>query len=108
MIPIVNLQQKMAGLDKPWSPVEVARVNDQALRLAWIEGEYHWHQHREEDELFYVLDGEINIHVRGHADVRLRTGEMAVIPKGTEHRPVSAGRSFILMFEPAALKSRGD
>jgi mannose-6-phosphate isomerase-like protein (cupin superfamily) len=108
MIPIVNLQGQMKQIDAPWSPVDIARVNDQVVRMALIEGAYHWHRHSNEDELFYVLKGEIKIQVRDQTDVHLRDGEMAVIPKGVEHRPTSEGPSYILMFEPFALKSRGD
>jgi len=108
MIPIVNLQERMKHIDQPWSPVDVARVNDQVVRMAWIEGQYHWHKHTNEDELFYVLQGDIVIQVKDQPDVHLRDGEMAVIPRGVEHRPTSRGPSYILMFEPFALKSRGD
>jgi mannose-6-phosphate isomerase-like protein (cupin superfamily) len=108
MIPIVNLQDKMNQIDRPWSPVDIARVNDQVVRMALLEGAYHWHKHTNEDEMFYVLKGEIVIQVKDQPDVRLRDGEMAVIPKGVEHRPTSEGLSYILMFEPFALKSRGD
>jgi mannose-6-phosphate isomerase-like protein (cupin superfamily) len=108
MIPTVNLQDKMSQIDGPWSPVDIARVNDQVVRMALIEGVYHWHKHTNEDELFYVLRGKIVIRLKGQLDVRLRDGEMAVIPKGVEHQPSSEGPSYILMFEPFALKSRGD
>ncbi len=108
MIPIVNLQQSMEAITKAWSPVDIAIVNDQVVRMALIEGEYHWHRHTHEDELFYVLQGEIAIQVRDGPDVVLHHGEMAVIPKGLEHRPTSAGPSYILMFEPRALRSRGN
>jgi len=108
MIPVINLQESMDAIAQPWSPVDVASVNDQVVRLALIEGEYHWHKHSKEDELFYVLEGEIAIQVRGQPDIVLHSGELAVIPKGVEHRPTSAGPSYILMFEPAVLKSVGD
>jgi len=76
--------------------------------MASIQGAYHWHRHQHEDELFYVLEGEIVIEVKGQPNVRLRSGEMVVIPKDVEHRPTSDGRSYILMFEPAVLQRRGD
>ena len=108
MIRIINVSYTMRDIDKAWSPVDIARVNDQVVRIAMIQGAYHWHKHAKEDELFYVLEGEIVIQVKDQADVRLRAGEMAVIPKGVEHRPTSEGPSYILMFEPLALQSRGD
>jgi mannose-6-phosphate isomerase-like protein (cupin superfamily) len=76
--------------------------------MAMIEGEYHWHKHTNEDELFYVLRGSIIIQLRGQQDLTLREGEMAVIPKGVEHCPKSEGPSYILLFEPYALDTGGD
>ena len=108
MIPTINLQNQMDAIARPWSPVDIAQVNDQVLRLALIDGEYHWHKHGNEDELFYVLKGSIVIQVEGQPDVVLHDGEMAVIPKGVEHCPKSKAPSYILMFEPAALVSKGD
>ena len=108
MISVVNLEEAMGQISQPWSPRDIVRVNDQVVRLALIQGEYHWHLHAAEDELFYVLEGEVVIEVEGMPDVRLGQGEMAVVPKGTPHRPTSQGPSYILMFEPFALKSRGD
>jgi mannose-6-phosphate isomerase-like protein (cupin superfamily) len=104
----INLEEKAKEIDRPWSPLEVARVNDQVVRLAMVEGEYHWHKHTNEDELFYVLEGRITIHLRDQPGVALGEGEMAVVPKGMEHRPQSEGLSYILVFEPHALMSRGD
>jgi len=108
MIPVVNLQACMNAITAPWSPTDIAVVNDQVVRMALIEGEYHWHKHTSEDELFYVLQGEIVIQVRDEPVVVLHSGEMAVIPRGVEHRPTSVGPSYILMFEPRTLRSRGD
>ena len=108
MIAKINLEEKAAEIDKPWSPVDIARVNDQVVRMAMIEGEYHWHKHTNEDELFFVYDGEIIIQLRGQPDVTLHEGEMAVVPKGVEHCPKSAGPSYILVFERHALVSSGD
>jgi len=76
--------------------------------MALFLGEYHWHRHEEEDELFYVHKGEVTIKIKGYPDVVLRAGEMAVIPRDVEHRPESAGPSYVLMFEPRKLRSKGD
>ena len=108
MIPVIKLQRQMDAIQTPWSPVDIARVNDQVLRLALIDGQYHWHTHTGEDELFYVLKGNIVIQVKDQPDVVLHDGEMAVIPKDVQHCPKSDGPSYILMFEPAALVSKGD
>jgi len=104
----LSLAEKIEEIDKPWSTVEVALVNDQAVRLAKIQGEYHWHKHTNEDELFYVLKGEMILQLEDQPDISLTEGEMAVVPKGLEHCPRSEGVSYILMVEPQALVSRGD
>ena len=108
MIPTVNLEEAICEIDGLWSPVEVARVNDQVLRMALFLGEYHWHKHTGEDELFFVYRGRIVIQIRGHEDVILGAGELAVVPRGVEHRPVSHGPSYVIIFEPHALRSVGD
>jgi len=95
-------------LDQPWSPLDVARVNDQVVRMSFIEGEYHWHKHTNEDELFYVYKGKIVIQLKDQEDIILQKGEMVVIPKGVEHCPKSLEPSHVLVFEPYVLKSRGD
>ena len=108
MIPVVDVGEKAAEITEPWSPVDVAYINDQVIRLALFHGEYHWHRHGEEDELFYVVKGGITIRLRSQPDVVLGEGQLCVVPKGVEHRPESPEPSVVLLFEPRALKSRGD
>lgn len=109
MIPIINLADKIKEIGgKPWSPIEVARINDQVVRMALLEGEYHWHKHKNEDELFYVIKGEIVIQLKDQPDITLSEGQMAVVPKGVLHCPKSLRPSYVLMFEPFVLKSTGD
>jgi mannose-6-phosphate isomerase-like protein (cupin superfamily) len=108
MIPRIDLKAEIKKLLKPWSPIEILRVNDQVVRFALYDGEYPWHKHANEDELFYVYRGSIVIRVKGHPNITLREGEMAVMPKGVEHSPKSLEPSYVLMFEPQALKSQGD
>jgi mannose-6-phosphate isomerase-like protein (cupin superfamily) len=108
MICTINLDDKIAEIKRPWTPIEVARVNDQVVRMALMDGEFHWHKHTKEDELFYVYKGSIIIQLKDQPDIRLNEGEMAVIPKGVEHCPRSSEPSYNLLFEPAALSTRGD
>jgi mannose-6-phosphate isomerase-like protein (cupin superfamily) len=108
MIPIINLEDKIKQIDKPWSPIELARVNDQVVRISLVKGEFHWHKHTDEDELFYVYKGRIIIQLKDQSDIALDEGEMAVIPKGLEHCPKSAEPSYVLLFEPCVLQTRGD
>ena len=101
MIPKQTISKKIKEINgKPWSPVDIAKVNDQAVRLALFEGEYHWHTHKNEDEFFLVHSGEIVIQIKDQPDINLKTGETAVIPKGIEHCPKSIKPSYVLMFEP--------
>ena len=108
MIHGINLNDKMKSLTAPWTPIEVARVNNQVVRMAIFKGEFHWHSHINQDELFYVHRGKITIRLRGQPDIQLNAGEMAVIPAGVEHCPESTEESCVLLFEPAALKKDGD
>jgi len=108
MISKICLGDIIKKLDQPWSPLDVARVNDQVVRMSFIEGEYHWHKHTNEDELFYVYKGKIVIQLKDQEDIILQKGEMVVIPKGVEHCPKSLEPSHVLVFEPYVLKSRGD
>jgi len=108
MIPVVDVGEKAAEITEPWSPLDMAYINDQVIRLALFQGVYHWHKHAEEDELFYVVKGSIKIGLRSQPDVVLGEGQLCVVPKGVEHRPESPGPSVVLLFEPQALKSRGD
>ncbi|MFX1258778.1 MAG: cupin domain-containing protein [Promethearchaeota archaeon] len=105
----INLKDKIKEInEKPWHPVDVARLNDQVIRLALFKGEYHWHKHENEDELFYVIKGKITIQLREEDNIVLNQGEMTVIPKGIMHCPKSKEDSYVLMFEPYKLQSKGD
>lgn len=106
---MINLEDKIKELNgKAWFPIEVAHVNDQVVRLALMKGEYHWHDHPNEDELFYVVKGTLIIQVENKEDIILNQGEIAVIPKGVRHCPKSEVNTYVLMFEPAELKSAGN
>ena len=104
----INLEKITKTLQKPWSPKDILELNDQVIRIALFEGEYHWHKHEEEDELFFVIEGEITIQRKNQEEIIIRKGEMVLIPKKTEHKPISKEKSFVLLFEPKKLKSRGD
>jgi quercetin dioxygenase-like cupin family protein len=108
MISAISLEDEIKKLDQPWSPIEVARVNDQVIRMSLVKGKYHWHKHTNEDELFYVYRGKIVIQLKDQKDIVLHEGDMAVIPKGVEHCPKSIEPSYVSVFEPSVLKSRGD
>ena len=108
MIPVIDLEEKIRAIEKPWSPIDVAYINDQVVRAAVFHGDYHWHKHDGEDELFLVHRGAIRIQVKGQDVIELGEGQLCVIPMGVEHMPGSDEPSVVLMFEPSALKSTGD
>jgi mannose-6-phosphate isomerase-like protein (cupin superfamily) len=102
----INLAQKLARIDEAWVPGIVGALNGQHVKLAWFEGEFLWHAHAEEDELFLVIQGRVEIQFRDHA-VPLVPGEMCIVPRGVEHRPVAEGRAGVLLFEPSGTRNTG-
>lgn len=94
----------MRKIKNPWTPIDIARVNNQVVRMALFKGQYHWHSHKK-DELFYVLNGTIKIRIRNSKDIKLSKGEMVVVPKGVEHCTESKKGAYVLMFEPSDMKS---
>ncbi len=104
----ICLNDKMAEIKEPWTPENVTALNGQVIRLALFKGEYHWHSHKDEDELIFVYKGRIVVQFKDRPNVELSSGEMLAIPKCVEHCPKSVEDSFVLMFEPASLKSKGN
>ena len=103
----VNLDEKLSLFDQPWSPKIVGRLNDYDIQVAKALGEFVWHQHADTDELFLVLKGRLVIQLRDD-DVELDPGELFVVPKGVEHRPVSSDGVEVLLIEPAGTVNTGD
>ena len=109
MISKIKLKDRMNEISgKHCTPINVTQLNGQVVRMSYIDGEFHWHKHKGEDELFYILKGRIVIRLKNQSDIILSEGEMAVIPKGVEHRPESLDPTYVLLFEPKNLKSKGD
>ena len=102
----VNLREKLALISDHWNPRIVAELNGQTVKLVKFQGEFVWHAHAAEDELFLVLKGSFQMDFRDRS-VALNEGEFLVVPRGVEHRPVAAGEVEILLFEPAAIQHTG-
>lgn len=102
----VNLQDKFAKFEEVWTPKIVAESNGQLVKLAKGKDKLVWHAHEEEDELFFVVQGQLVIHLRDD-DVVLNPGEMFVVPKGVEHCPEATEETHFLMIEPASTKHTG-
>lgn len=108
MINKVNLAEKFALFDEHWSPKVVAELNGQHVKLVKLKGEFIWHSHQHEDELFFVVKGSLTIKLRDEEDVVLREGEFFVVPRGVEHLPVAEEEAHVLLFEPASTLNTGD
>lgn len=103
----VNLKEKLSAFDEIWSPRIVAELNGQHVKVAKVQGEFTWHHHEKEDELFLVVQGTMELQFRDRT-VTLREGELCVVPRGVEHRPVAAQEAHVLLFEPASTRNTGN
>ena len=103
----INLEEKLTKFSEHWSPKIIAKLNDYHLKLAKVQGEFIWHDHPETDELFIVVKGQLDILFRD-GKVTLNEGEMFVVPKGVEHKPVAENECHILLIEPAGTVNTGD
>lgn len=103
----INLQEKLSKFSEHWSPKVVAQMNDYLFKVVKVQGEFIWHNHPETDEVFIVLKGRLAIHLRD-GSVVLGEGEMFVVPKGVEHKPVAAEECHILLVEPAGTVNTGE
>ena len=104
----VNLAEKLGSFSDHWAPRIVARYNDHEVRLVKVEGEFIWHQHDDTDELFLILEGRLDMEFRDRT-VILNSGELVVVPKGTEHRPCARnGEVKLLLIDPRDMPNTGD
>ncbi|QKY17536.1 cupin domain-containing protein [Halorubrum sp. CBA1229] len=104
----VTLASAFASIDERWDPHLAGELNGQAVKLAKAEGDFVWHSHADADELFLVTEGRLRIEFRDRDDVTLEAGELLVVPRGTEHRPVAEPEAHMLLFEPAGTRNTGD
>lgn len=102
----INLAEKFSQFSDHWSPKITAELNGQHVKLVKFRGEFVWHQHEHEDELFFVVRGAFRMEFRDR-QIELREGEMIVVPRGVEHRPVAEEEVCVMLFEPAATVNTG-
>lgn len=102
----VNLEEKFATFHEHWQPRIVGELNGQQVKIARLLGEFVWHHHEQEDELFLVVSGELLMEYRDRTVV-LREGEFCIVPRGVEHRPVAESEVKVLLFEPASTLNTG-
>jgi mannose-6-phosphate isomerase-like protein (cupin superfamily) len=103
----INLRDKLALFSEHWSPRVVAEMNDYQFKLAKLQGEFVWHAHADTDEVFIVLEGRLTLQFRDR-EVPLAAGEMYVVPKGVEHRPVAVNECCVMLAEPRGVVNTGD
>ena len=108
----IDLGRKLEAVDGYWQPRVVAEMNDYQFKVVKLEGDFIWHAHADTDETFLVLDGELQIDIRGgpsaQSTLSLRAGQMAVIPKGVEHRPRALREAKVMLIEPRGVVNTGD
>jgi mannose-6-phosphate isomerase-like protein (cupin superfamily) len=103
----ISINAKLAQIHEHWSPTIIAELNGQHVKAAKFQGEFVWHHHPNEDELFLVVRGEFRMEFRDRT-VDLAAGDMIVVPRGIEHRPVAAEEVHVLLFEPAGTLNTGN
>ena len=107
----INLAEKLASFSEHWSPKIVAELNGQHVKVAKLQGEFDWHFHELEDELFWVISGNLQMHIRettGERTVEIKAGELFVVPRGVEHKPVAESEVELVLFEPATTLNTGN
>lgn len=103
----VNINQKLSQFHDHWHPRIVGELNGQHVKLAKLKGEFIWHQHDAEDEMFLVLQGQLRMEFRDRTE-EIGEGEFIIVPKGVEHRPVAEQEVEVMLFEPASTLNTGD
>lgn len=103
----VVIKEKFSQIREHWSPKVVAKLNDYHFKIAKVEGEFIWHSHPETDEAFFIVDGQLKILFRD-GEVVLNKGDLFVVKKGVEHKPVAEKECHILMIEPEGTVNTGD
>jgi mannose-6-phosphate isomerase-like protein (cupin superfamily) len=103
----VNVAEKFAGIPEAWKPRIAGELNGQMVKLGKFKGEFVWHHHENEDELFFVVKGRFRMELRDR-NIWLEEGEFLVVPRGVEHRPVAEQEAWVLLFEPASTLNTGN
>lgn len=102
----INVKQKLELINDLWKPRVIAELNGQQVKISKVKGEFVWHDHKDEDELFYILKGQMIMEFRDKK-VEVNEGEMIVVPKGVEHRPIAEEEVWMILFEPKTLNILG-
>ena len=103
----INISEKLKLINEYWTPKKVGELNGQQILLAKLKGEFIWHTHEGEDELFMIIKGSLKIEFRDKL-IELNEGEIFIIPKGKEHKPIAENEVHVMLFEPLTIKHTGN
>jgi mannose-6-phosphate isomerase-like protein (cupin superfamily) len=103
----INIAEKLSRFDALWTPKRVGRINDTDVKLVKVKGEFVWHHHDQEDELFLVIKGRLLMQFRDHEEW-IEEGELIIVPRGIEHRPVAPEEVHMMLIEPATTLNTGN
>jgi mannose-6-phosphate isomerase-like protein (cupin superfamily) len=104
---VINLKNKFSLFNEHWTPKLIGELNGQSVKIAKVKGEFVWHNHKDEDELFYIIKGKLKIELEGKT-LELSEGDMTIIPRGVEHKPIAEEEVWLMLFEPTATKHTGN
>ena len=104
---VINIKEKFGLFSEHWTPKIIGALNGQQVKLAKLQGEFVWHAHQDEDELFLVVKGTLKMAFRDRT-LTLSEGEILIVPKGVEHKPIAEEEVQVLLFEPAQIKHTGE
>ena len=107
MSKVINIQEKLHLFTDQWSPKRIGKLNGQQILLAKIQGEFVFHKHDNDDELFIVIQGQLKFELKDQT-VTVNPGEFYIVPKGVEHKPIAEEETHLLLFEPLSTKHTGD
>jgi mannose-6-phosphate isomerase-like protein (cupin superfamily) len=106
-IRVIRLDEKLSRFSEHWSPKIIGQINEMEIKLAKLKGEFIWHHHDEEDELFFVISGRLTMRLRD-GDLTINPGELVIIPHGVEHMPVAEEEVHVMLIERAGTLNTGD
>ena len=104
---VINVKEKFDLFNEHWTPKQIGELNGQSVKIAKVKGEFVWHNHENEDELFYIIKGTLKIELEGKT-LTLNEGDMTIIPRGVEHNPIAEEEVWLMLFEPTETKHTGN
>jgi len=107
MINTNRLKERFAELSEYWSPKVIGEINDQYMKIAKLKGDFIWHGHKDEDELFYIVQGSLDLHLKNEI-IHLEEGDFYIVPKGVEHKPNAKEECWVMLIEQKSTRHTGD